>query len=688
MRIFLLLFILCTGVSASYFASDTLRSDAEKNWKIEADQVGQWLTATLLGWLEESYAPLSGLAALSENSESVSETEFLNAYDGLEARASAFFLETAALIEPIDETSQYPSWQVKFSTDETSVLYAGSTLSDQQEVKEAVNVAKARFGETVLGKPLRLEDETIRISPVTLGTYDAKQSLVVVGLVDYNALITGLFDLHVPDGLAVSITAKFPEEGGQSVPIHVAGQKLENNLHSLTTRTVSAGAELSITWDFSKDFRGGPSTHLANFTLAAGSLSSIAMTLFIGFLLRQNKVISQKVHAATRELSEKEAQLRLALENMPGAMFVVDEDLKLVLLNDQYQKLYGDVASEHLQVGKSMIDVVRAEAEHGLLSGEGGVEDIVAQRIASFKSDTIIEFEDKGANGRDILLIRKKEPGGHTITIATDVSERKEAERKLKSAYSVISDSIDYASNIQRSLLPPDQFIAEDLKDYFIVWEPRDVVGGDIYWYRREKNGFYIILADCTGHGVPGAFMTIIATGALDRALRDHPGGDPATLLSSINRSVKKSLGQDRENSMSDDGLEMGICHITQDQVVYAGARFSLFHTDGNDINIIKGDKVAIGYRRIDLMQLYTNYEIPLSEDQYFYLVSDGLIDQIGGDGKRRFAFGKKRFKTLLSDCHNKPFAQQKKIIMSEFEEFQGQEERRDDVSLIGFKVN
>jgi len=118
-----------------------------------------------------------------------------------------------------------------------------------------------------------------------------------------------------------------------------------------------------------------------------------------------------------------------------------------------------------------------------------------------------------------------------SFAMVTDIMERKLAEEKLKEAFNVISSSIDYASNIQRSLLPSEAFLAEGLAEHFVLWEPRDVVGGDLYWYRRCKGGFIIVLADCTGHGVPGAFMTMLATGALDRALRDYPDGDPALLL-------------------------------------------------------------------------------------------------------------------------------------------------------------
>ncbi len=271
--------------------------------------------------------------------------------------------------------------------------------------------------------------------------------------------------------------------------------------------------------------------------------------------------------------------------------------------------------------------------------------------------------------------------------LGAEISHRKKAERELSNAFGVITESIDYAAHIQQSLLPPDAFLAEDTADHFIVWEPRDVVGGDIYWYRRCQGGFLIVLADCTGHGVPGAFMTIIATGALDRALRDRPDGDPAAILKIMNRSVKHSLSQDREEGASDDGLELGVCKIVPDsrKLIFAGARFSLFHSVGGDLAEMKGDKSAIGYRHVPVDQQYSNREMAITDGQRFYMVSDGLIDQIGGDRHRMF--GKKRFKKLVISGWDLPFAEQKTHILGALAEYQGNESRRDDLSVVGFTM-
>ncbi|SCA55886.1 membrane hypothetical protein [Candidatus Terasakiella magnetica] len=258
--------------------------------------------------------------------------------------------------------------------------------------------------------------------------------------------------------------------------------------------------------------------------------------------------------------------------------------------------------------------------------------------------------------------------------------------KELSDAYGVISSSIDYAANIQRSILPQEEFFKTHLDDYFIIWEPRDRVGGDVYWARSWGKGFLIILADCTGHGVPGAFMSLIATGALDRAQEDVASGDVGGLIQRMHQIVQMSLGQDTGSAKSDDGLELGACFI-QDKtdLIFSGARFSLFKFNGNNIEEIKGDKKGIGYKEIPHDQEFANISIPVSEHDCFYLVSDGIVDQVGGEKRRML--GKKRLKQEISKHCDISMEEQKQHILAALKEYQGNEIRRDDVSMLGLRL-
>ncbi|MEO5376700.1 MAG: transporter substrate-binding domain-containing protein [Magnetococcus sp. DMHC-6] len=274
----------------------------------------------------------------------------------------------------------------------------------------------------------------------------------------------------------------------------------------------------------------------------------------------------------------------------------------------------------------------------------------------------------------------------HFLANKEDITRRKKAEAQLQEALQMISESIHYASRIQRSILTKTQILSAVLPEHFVLWEPRDLVGGDMYWYRPWFTGVLLLLADCTGHGVPGAFITLIANGALDQALLETPPGDTATLLQRMHQLIQMALGQDREVGASDDGLELGMCYLDADQrtLTFSGARFSLFVIAEGEAREIKGDKSGIGYRAFSRDIQFTIQEIELRSDWNYYLTTDGLIDQIGGESKR--GFGKRRFMQLLLSLQPFPIAEHGEYIKQALITYKGEENRRDDVSVFGFK--
>jgi len=242
-------------------------------------------------------------------------------------------------------------------------------------------------------------------------------------------------------------------------------------------------------------------------------------------------------------------------------------------------------------------------------------------------------------------------------------------------------ESLRYASRIQSAVLPAEEMIGQSTGEHFLIWEPRDIVGGDFFWHHSMPDGYCVIVGDCTGHGVPGAFMTLIACGFLDRALES--GLDrPSLVLSDLHRNLQTLLGQDQADGGTDDGLEAGICFVseTERKLVFSGARFSLFHEHDSEISEVRGDKAGIGYRRF---AADTVLVIDLSDSDRLYMTTDGLIDQIGGE--RRRAFGKKRFLGCLADTKDHSLPQQAEALKKIFDTYQGAEARRDDVTVLGF---
>ncbi|MBF0525542.1 MAG: SpoIIE family protein phosphatase [Deltaproteobacteria bacterium] len=269
------------------------------------------------------------------------------------------------------------------------------------------------------------------------------------------------------------------------------------------------------------------------------------------------------------------------------------------------------------------------------------------------------------------------------------MQDLEEANRALDTAHRQVLDSIRYAGRIQRAVLPSESIAKRVFPQYMVIWEPRDVVGGDIYWCRTWGDGHLLMLGDCTGHGVPGAFMTLIANGALDQAMQKVKPGDPADLIGHMHRLMQTWLGQDTDIGDSDDGIEVGACYLQpgSPQIVFAGARFSLFYFDrSEEVVEVTGEKKGIGYRAVPHAAAFTNKLIDVAPGRRFFLTTDGIIDQIGGEKRR--GFGKKRFTKLITDLADVPLPEQGKYFIEELSNYQGGEKRRDDVSIIGFSFD
>jgi serine phosphatase RsbU (regulator of sigma subunit) len=260
-----------------------------------------------------------------------------------------------------------------------------------------------------------------------------------------------------------------------------------------------------------------------------------------------------------------------------------------------------------------------------------------------------------------------------------------ESQDRIAAANRQIMESIHYASRIQSAVLPSPATLAVATPDHFLIWEPRDVVGGDFYWFRQVDGGYLTVLGDCTGHGVPGAFMTLIVGGLLEQVVANAAPDDPAKVLGQLHRELQTSLGQDKVEALSEDGLEAGVCFVNGSgrRLVFAGAHFSLWYGADDEVKEIRGDRPALGFSRFGVDTVFTNVPIELKRRQTFYMTTDGLIDQIGG--ARRRPFGKRRLAQFVAQYNQRPMADQASILGQMLRDHQGNEARRDDVAVLGF---
>ncbi|HQT25526.1 MAG TPA: SpoIIE family protein phosphatase, partial [Burkholderiales bacterium] len=265
----------------------------------------------------------------------------------------------------------------------------------------------------------------------------------------------------------------------------------------------------------------------------------------------------------------------------------------------------------------------------------------------------------------------------------------------------IVMESIGYARVIQKSYLRSSR---EDmnaaLKDHFMHWEPRDVVGGDYYYFSKYDDGFFAAIMDCTGHGVPGAFMTLIMASTLDHVLTREKCRDPAEMLSLMNRMVKASLGQvsekveafmgepvEEDETRSDDGMDAAFLWFDMDKgrMTYSGARIPVFVSSEEGIIIFEGKRKGVGYADTPMDYEWENREIQLKNGDCVYIATDGIIDQIGGN--RNIAFGKRRLSEIIQAGRHFPMTKQRSDIMDAFSRYQGNHSRRDDITIFGFRV-
>ncbi len=248
-----------------------------------------------------------------------------------------------------------------------------------------------------------------------------------------------------------------------------------------------------------------------------------------------------------------------------------------------------------------------------------------------------------------------------------------------------ITDSINYALRIQNAILPLKEDIDKSLKDYFILFKPKDIVSGDFYFHAVQNNKALIAVVDCTGHGVPGAFMSMIGNALLNQIIIEKGITKPSEILNLLNKGVKRALKQESENSETTDGMDVALCSIDlkTKTVEYAGAMRPLLYFSGDKLNKIIGDPLSIGGATHDNYE-FTNHELTLNEGDTLYIFTDGYVDQFGGEkGKKYMA---KNLRNLLSSIHHKSMLEQHQIINSELIEWAKNEEQVDDVLVLGVK--
>lgn len=369
-------------------------------------------------------------------------------------------------------------------------------------------------------------------------------------------------------------------------------------------------------------------------------------------------------------------------------------ELKAKQIAELQTKYESEQRQKELEIKELELEKKQAEIDRQkilLISFIIGLAILLAFTGILFKQNRMIQK----ANAALAEKNEKIETQKHEIELQRDIATKQKQN---------ITDSIQYAKNIQSALLTPKNYINEFLHDYFILYKPRDIVSGDYYWLHQKEDAIIVIAADCTGHGVPGAFMSMLGITFLteivnkfaEKCPKDIPFGDfikASDILNELRDYVIRSLHQTGEKVHTKDGIDLSLCIINhrKNELQFAGANNSGIliknntqNDENKDIIKLKADRMPIGiYFKKNTP--FSNHIHQINTGDLIYLFSDGYIDQFGGKDNRKFMA--RPFKELLYEIHTKPLSQQKELLNEHFEKWKGNNEQIDDILIMGIKL-
>jgi len=389
-----------------------------------------------------------------------------------------------------------------------------------------------------------------------------------------------------------------------------------------------------------------------------------------------------------RKLAEKESRMRSQMqslsENSPDLITRLNKDGKIYYINPTIERLTSKKPKQFLQ--KSIFE---SELNESVVSAW---EELIAQVLKN-KEKVQVEMPFPTTDGSLVMNVNaipeynEDKSVESILLVSNDITERKKAELEIQAKNKKITESINYAQRIQVAILPDQVRVRELFPNYFMLYKPRDVVSGDFPWFVENGDDVYIAAVDCTGHGVPGAMLSLIGYFLLNDIVKSQKISQPGQILDLLDSGVTRTLKQDLEGNEMKDGMDICLCKINKKTGVleYSGAHRPLYQLRNGEILEYKGDKFPIGGGIFKNQTNFTNHEIEVQKGDSFFFCSDGFPDQFGGPEDKKI--GPARIKATITDHANvKDFNKMYDVFDDLFVSWKGTGKQMDDVLLIGLR--
>ena len=448
------------------------------------------------------------------------------------------------------------------------------------------------------------------------------------------------------------------------------------------------------------------------------AVAALVIFLFLGVIIVNSYINKQKVN---KQLSEQYVAINTQKDEIQNQAKLLEsvntelEKLSIVASETDNAVTIMDVKGNFQWVNAGFtrmygytLQLLRNELDDNIIGASNNPEvQKIINNIIETKQTGSYQNMSKTRTGKEIWvqttitpILDENNDVTKLISIDTDITAEKKNEieihkqkDQIEKQNELITSSINYAKNIQQAILP----LPGDLEKYFdsfVIFKPRDVVSGDFYWFAEKpgKDGkldkLFLAVVDCTGHGVPGAFMSMIGSRLLSEIVLEQNISSPKAILENLDKKVKLALRQ--ETTDNNDGMDMSVCMIEKENnsfhITYSGAKSDLYYFShkNDDITILSSERRSIGGSKQKRGNIqFTNKDFYLFKDDMLWLTTDGIIDQNNSDRKR---FGTPRFIEMLKKAKDMNLKKQKRFILDTLDEHQGEEEQRDDITVWGVK--